>query len=190
MAEWVRAEVTGRKKTIAYEAVTYLIQESGSSLMDLHNELEKLFLFVGDKKEIGLGDVESMSGHTKQSNVFQLTEAIESKNIKLSVSVLKSLLREGEAPVLILTFAHRAIRRLLTAKSLMEEMGMNRDEVGRKLFLHKFFDRNFFQLLGKYTMKELRKDMRLVLEADIELKSSSRPEEAVLEELFLALSGN
>jgi DNA polymerase-3 subunit delta len=190
MAEWVRAEVTAGKKTIAYDAVTYLIQESGSSLMDLHNELEKLFLFVGDKKEIGLADVESLSGHTKQSNLFQLSEAIESKNIKSSISVLKSLLEEGEAPVLILSFVHRAVRRLLTAKSLMEEMGLPKDEVSRKLQLHRFFDRNFFQLLGKYTMRELKKDMRLVLEADIEIKSSSRPEGAILEELFLALSGN
>jgi DNA polymerase-3 subunit delta len=158
--------------------------------MDLHNELEKLFLFVGGKKEIGLADVESLSGHTKQSNLFQLTEAIESQNIKSSISILKSLIVEGEEPVLILMFAHRAIRRLLTAKSLIEEMGLSKDEASKKLMLHRFFDRNFFQFLGKFTMGELKRDMRLVLEADLEIKSSSRPQDAVLEELFLALSGN
>ena len=115
---------------------------------------------------------------------------IESKNIKKSIVVLKSLIEEGEEPVVILSFVHRAIRRLLTAKSLIEEMGLPKDEVSRKLVLHRFFDKNFFQLLGKFTMGELKRDIRLVLEADLEIKSSSRPQEAVLEELFFALSRN
>ena len=95
-----------------------------------------------------------------------------------------------QEPVVILSFVHRAVRRLLTAKSLMEEMGLPKDEVSRKVMLHRFFDRNFFQLLGKFTMGELKRDMRLVLEADLEIKSSNRPQDAVLEELFFVLSRN
>lgn len=186
---WVQRRAAEMKKQISADAAEYLSKESGTSLMDLNNELEKLCLFVGDKKEISLQDVETLSGHTKQVNLYQLTEAVESKNIKSALAILEKLLEEGEVPVIILSFIYSAVRKLLTAKSLLEDKGMRRDEITQKLRMHPYFSAAFFSNLQKFSKEELLNGLRLVLEADKELKSSARPENALFEELLLGLNG-
>lgn len=187
---WIHRKAAERKKTVTSDAAEYLLQESGTSLMDLNNELEKLFLFVGDRKEINLQDVETLSGHTKQVNLYELSEAVESKDLKGAMRIIEPLLNEGEVPVIILSFINTAIRKLLIAKSLLEDCGLRRDEISQKLRLHPYFSRSFFTNLDKHTKNELIKDLQLVLEADIALKSSAQPDNAVFEELLLGLCGN
>ncbi|MFH1368296.1 MAG: DNA polymerase III subunit delta [Elusimicrobiota bacterium] len=187
---WIIKKAAEMKKMISPQAAEYLMRESGLSLMDINNELEKLFLFVGDKKEITLQDVEILSGHTKQANLYELSEAVESKNLKNAVEILETLLEEGEVPVIILSFIYTTVRKLTMAKSLLEDKGMREDEIAQKLRIHPYFSRRFFSNLRRFSKDELAGDLKLALNADLELKSSSRPENMIFEELLLGLSRN
>ena len=58
--------------------------------------------------------------------------------------------------------------------------------IRQALQINPFFDRNFFVNLGKTGKRDIYKAMEAAVEADRELKSSSRPPEMVLEELILS----
>ncbi|HBU70278.1 MAG TPA: DNA polymerase III subunit delta [Elusimicrobia bacterium] len=186
---WVAQKVKSHSKTISAHAIDYLIAESGNNLLELENEIEKLVLFSGKSKEISLEAVEKISGHTKQKNLNQLSEAVESKSTAAALKIVDGLLEEGEIPLRMLATLNRVFRRLLTAKSLMLENGKDDADIRAELRLHQYFDRFFFSNLSKYSLAELNQSIETILRADLELKTSSRPEQFVFEELILSLTG-
>jgi DNA polymerase-3 subunit delta len=187
---WVKERVKEQAKAISNEAVQALITESGSTLLDLNNEIDKLMLFTAAKSEITVADVESLSGHTRQSNLNNLSESIESGKTGQALIITENLLKEGEIPLKILATVYRVIRRLFIAKSLMDEKKVSRSDVQQELHLNPYFDKFFFNNLSKFTLAKLGKALRLISAADAELKSSSRPEQMVFEELILSFSQN
>lgn len=186
---WVMQRIKSHGKKISPEAVQYLISESGAGLLDLENEIEKLVLFCGKAEAITLKDVESSSGHTRLVNLNQLSEALEGKKTGNALAVVEQLLNEGEVPLRILATTHRTIRRLLTARCMMDEEKYSADDIKKELRLHPYFDRSFFSHLARYSTADLKKAMQALLAADIELKSSAKPERYVFEEFIFSLAG-
>lgn len=184
---WITQQSTLYGKCIREDAIQALIQESGSSLLDLHNELEKLSLFTGSEKEITVNDVELMSGHTRQANLNQLSEAVEARKTGEALQTVESLLEEGEIPLRILATIYRVSRRQLIAASLQHESRRSVQEIRQELYLHPYFDRNFFVNLSHCTLENLKKNIGLIMQADKELKSSTRPEQSIFEELIISM---
>jgi DNA polymerase-3 subunit delta len=189
---WVQKRFQLAGKKVSSEVVQVLIRETGSALYDVTNEIEKLVLYAGSAKEITPDDVEQVSGHTRLANLNQLAEAIESRNTQAALVIIERLLVEGEIPLKMLATIHRVIRRCAIAKSMLEEEGKSPVEIRQDLRLHQFFDRYFFNRLGKLSMNELTRALVKIVQADYELKSSNRPESMLFEELVLNLfhSGN
>ncbi len=187
---WIAQKVTACGKRIAPNAIECLIHESGPGLLDLSNEIEKLSLFVGDATQITPEDVETVSGHTRLANLNQLAETVEAKKTHEALRILEDLLVEGEIPLRILATLYRCMRRLLIAASLQHEKGYSIEEVRSELRLHPYFDKSFFINLSRYRLNALTKNIELLMKADLELKSSSRPEHFVFEELLFALGRN
>ena len=72
------AEAEGVK--LDNDAARELVDSLGSDMMMVANELEKLVLFVGEKKRIGLGDVETLVLAAKQRSFYELTDAISARD--------------------------------------------------------------------------------------------------------------
>lgn len=184
---WVIAKVNQSGKKISFDAVQYLIQESGASLMDLANEIDKLALFLKDKKEITLADIETLSGHTKQLNLNNLAEAIEAKNLQESLKTAESLLNEGEIPLKLLSTIYWTIRKLLIAKIMIEENKLPESQVRQEVRIHPYFFNKFIANLNNYSLDELKNALSYILECDRQLKSSSKPHNMIFEELLFSL---
>ncbi|MCX5781128.1 MAG: DNA polymerase III subunit delta [Elusimicrobia bacterium] len=189
LPQWIQRKVAQHGKKIHSEASLLLAQESGSNLLDLNNEIEKLILFVGKKTEITDEDVELVSGHTKTANLNRLAEVLESKSLESALKITEELLREGEEPIKILFRIYWIVRRFLLAKSLLEEEKAGAPEIRQALRLHNYFDRNFFQNLKKFSLNSLENSIGLILQADLEIKTSARPAKLIFDELIFVLCG-
>ncbi len=80
------------------------------------NELEKLVLFVGEKKRITLGDVETMVLAAKQRSFYELTDAISARDRERALEVLDAILSTGdgeEAAIGHLYMLSRTFRQML-----------------------------------------------------------------------------
>src|SRR6202045_5448200 len=78
------------------DAARELVDALGGDMMMVSNELEKLILYVGEKKRITLGDVETMVLAAKQRSLYELTDAISSKDRVPPLEVLEALLSTGD----------------------------------------------------------------------------------------------
>lgn len=187
---WIVERVRKESKTIAGDAVQALMRESGANLNDLANEIEKLLIYAGSRAEITAHDVEALSGHTRVASLNTLSEEIEARRVDRALMSVEKLVEEGEVPLRILATIGRVLRRLLVAKSLEVQKKSPHQDIRQELNLNQYFDRAFFTNLAKYTLKDLEYALERLLHADLELKTSARPEQSVLADLVLSLGAN
>src|SRR5437588_1744921 len=77
---WLNGEAERQNAKIDADAARELVDALGGDMMMIASELEKLLLFVGEKKRVTLGDVETMVLAAKQRSLYELTEAISPKD--------------------------------------------------------------------------------------------------------------
>jgi DNA polymerase-3 subunit delta len=184
---WIQNRLKENNKRIEYAAIQYLIQESGTNLTDLNNEIEKLALFTSGKQEITLDDVEILCGHTKQLNLNHLQNALEAKNVTEAIKITENLLREGEVPLRILSTIYRTIRKLLYAVSRKEEEGAGNEEIRGELKMHPYFAKAFFLNLAGFKHEKLVRDIEAISSSDRKIKTTSVPHNMIFEELIYEL---
>ena len=103
------------------EAINLLMALVGDDFRQLIYNVEKLALFVGEHKEISAKDVEALVGETRVRSIFQLTDAVSSRDLDIALRCLTSLLESGEEPLAIIGMLARQIRLLMRAKALQEQ---------------------------------------------------------------------
>jgi DNA polymerase-3 subunit delta len=187
---WIEGRVKARGRSIQREAAQYLWQIIGNDLQKIINELEKVEIFIKEKKTMTFDDVKAVVGDFREYSSFDLAAEIGSKNKEKALLILARLLQEGEAPVGLLASIAWNFRRLLQAKS-MEASGIGPDEAMKKLRPPVIFHQgNQFKLqMKQYSFDELRDVFEIMLSADKALKSSGLPGRLILERMILRLCG-
>ena len=172
--EFIKNEFARKGKTVSFDTINRIVEENGTDLLNISNEIEKLTLFVGkDTKTVTEEDIEKISGYTKEVNVYTLASEVEARDMKKAMFVLEKLLAEGEDPIKILSALAGTIRKLLNAKSMLEEQGMTNSETASALRIHNYFARAFFANLKKHDIKKLKASLKILLNADTEIKTGS-----------------
>ncbi len=73
---WVIEKVKERKKNMNPEVSAFLIKGLGTDFFVLEQEIEKLLCYVGEKKDIGMTDVEIVCSIKDRSTGWQLAEQV------------------------------------------------------------------------------------------------------------------
>lgn len=153
-------KILGRAgKTMAPAAWVALGKKTGFQLRPSLNELQKLLLFVGEKKVIEENDVETIVGKTKEDSVFDLTTALSEKNASSALAALKSLLKQETHPVMILAMISREIRLLLHASILLDSGKLPRFQPGLEFGA---FQKNIYPAVQKVAETVSRKEDLLI----------------------------
>ena len=182
--EWVSQRMKQLGKTSDPEACRLLQTHVGNSLRQLQNEIDKLFIYVGEKNHITSGDVTEVVGATKGYTVFELQHAIGRKDLKDSLMILQAMLQSGQSPQLIIIMLTKFFTQLwklseLKAKST-PEAGMA-EEVG----VHPYFLKKVIQY--QFSRNHIEAGFRALAEADVTLKTTSRDPHLVMDLLLFTL---
>src|ERR1051326_930775 len=87
---WIKRRVAELGKDISLEACQLMQLYVGRSLREIQNEIDKLFVYVGDQKKVGVEHVNKVVGVTRQYSVFELQKAIGQQNMARSQEILES----------------------------------------------------------------------------------------------------
>ena len=93
---WIGEYCGTRAVKIDADAARELVDALGGDMMMISNELEKLILYVGEKKRVTLGDVETMVLAAKQRSLYELTDAISAQDRVRALEMLDAILSSGE----------------------------------------------------------------------------------------------
>jgi DNA polymerase III subunit delta len=89
-----QGQIRSAKKRISAEGLSKLVVNVGPNARLLHNEVEKLLLYAGEREQIEAGDVEVIVSRNKQSRAFALGEAFGARDLPRLLRVLDEELWE------------------------------------------------------------------------------------------------
>lgn len=135
-------------KTLTDAAGARLLEIVGSDLRLLMNEVEKLAVFVGDRKGIEPDDVDQATAWQRSFESYELVDALMAADLEKAVTVLNVLLAEGERPERIVALLAGHLRAILSAQTRLRERSMSREEIFSETFPHIQKKFNFYR--GKY----------------------------------------
>lgn len=190
---WVTDYCTGRDVKIEADGARELVDALGGDMMMIANELEKLILYVGEKKRITLGDVETMVLAAKQRSLYELTDAISAKDRVRALEVLDAMLSTGdgeEAAIGHLYMLAKTFRQMLV---ILERNVRDQRALWAALWqgfrVPPFAAEDIIRQARRYKSKrELTGGIRLIAKADLALRSNPPTKRLVLEKLVLDLT--
>lgn len=154
----------------------YLVENVGSDLYPLHNEIEKLRTFVGVGRPITARDVDELILRSERFGPYELGDAILARDYRKSVQVSAAMLDDGTEPLWVLGQIVRVWRQLFIGKGLASQRSAK--EVAAAVGIPPFKASEFVAGCRKYEWKQLAVGFREILNLDRTLKSSSPDVEA------------
>ena len=175
------------------DAARELVDSLGGDMMMIANELEKLILFVGEKKRIGLGEVETMVLAAKQRSFYELTDAISSRDRVRALEVLDAILRSGDGEDAAIGHLYMLSRTFKQMLVIFERNVRDSRALWQALWqgfrLPPFAAEDVIRQARRYkSRRELTSAIRRVARADLALRSNAVSKRLVLESLVLDLT--
>jgi len=202
LAEFLDQRLKEGGKKIEAQAQGMILARAGAELWAVHQELEKLFLYVGEEPWIKVKDVEEVFSDQGEGWVFDLTKALAARDSVAALSHLLRLLSQGHHPLALLAPIASEVRRLMAARQLIEGELRERWKAGmsypqfQKSMLHDgaaplpgnpYFVYMSFKSADNFTLKELVRYLGLLYQTDVRLKSTGHPPRMVMERLILEM---
>jgi DNA polymerase-3 subunit delta len=183
---YIRSYLDERDFRISADALDLLCNMIGSSLHEVHAELEKLLTYLGARTLIDVTDVQAIVSKGRAENIFELGNAVGRGDGSRALSLVTQLTDAGEAPLKILSLLVRHFRQLWKVRELQVQNRNPRDIAG--IAGVPFFVVEPLMRQGKrFSRKDYEQAFELFLETDLAMKSSGADAEALLERLLLRL---
>ncbi len=186
----VRQELKSRfNKIIDEDGVQLLSELIGTNLSNLSSELEKLILYVGDKKNRITGqDVATMVGNVAIVDNFKMVDLLAQKDGRQSVYMLMQVLgKHQERPERLIGLLKWHFARLYSAKRVVAQGDSIDTFFLKNNIRYSNHQRKFRIQLDKFTVQQLSKIYNLLYQADRKMKSTSLKPEFILERLFFKI---
>jgi DNA polymerase III subunit delta len=189
---WIVDQAQKEGVKVDQDAARELVDALGADMMLVSHELEKLILFVGEKKHITLGDVETMVLAAKQRSLYELTDAISARDKTRALAVLDALLSTSEgddAAIGHLYMLARTFRQMLV---ILEKNVRDTRAIWQALWqgfrLPPFAAEDVIRQARRYkSRRELTRALRLIARADFALRTNPPSKRLVLENLVIHL---
>jgi DNA polymerase III subunit delta len=170
-----------------------LVDALGGDMMMISSELEKLMLYVGARNRITLGDVETMVLAAKQRSLYELTDAISSKDRVRALEVLDAMLSSGdgeEAAIGHIYMLAKTFRQMLVIlERNVRDQRMLWAALWQGFRVPPFAADDIIKQARRYkSRRDLTRAVRLVAKADLALRSNPVSKRTVLERLVMDLT--
>jgi DNA polymerase-3 subunit delta len=194
---WVLAEADARGGArFTPDAARELVDALSADMLTIASEVEKLLLYAGaeGKAQVELADVETMVAAAKQRSLFELTDAITSKDAPRALALLQGLVNASEGG------DDAAIGQVFQlAKTFRQLLVLNEKQVKDQRAMWAVLwpgfrvapfaaDALIAQARRYRDRGELMRALRAIARADVELRSSPPDKRLVLERLVLRLA--
>jgi DNA polymerase-3 subunit delta len=210
---FIQSKLRDEAKTMSADAVQAFRELVAPNLREIANELEKLFLYVGKRREIVKEDVRAICSASRQAVIWELTDQLGARRISQAIAALENLLDSGESPIGVLMMLVGQFRLMLLANDLMTRKLISvRDGQGGNFEFVKTFERlpedttahfpktkegklpNAWRLYRcalaakNFSTTELVRAMELLLEANRQLVSTQLDDRLILEETITKIA--
>jgi DNA polymerase-3 subunit delta len=156
---------------VSPELARHVVENVGSELFPLHNEMEKLQTYVGTSRPIDMRDVDAVILRSERFGPWELDDAIFARSYSKAVRLIGAMIEEGEEPLIILSKIARVWRQLFVGKGLAGRVGTS--ELAAATGAPAFKGADIAAACRRYEWRGLAQGFRAILAADRALKTSN-----------------
>jgi len=164
-----------------------IADEIGADLAQLADAVERLAIYVGDKKRVTLADVEEVVATTRQRSVFELANAVGERDRGKALAILSSMMGARESGVRIVAMLARHVRQLWITGELLQKT-RDKFEIAQALGIPPFFVDDMMRQARTMNGARAARMHDALFRADKNLKSSRLEDARILEGLILELT--
>ena len=180
---WIGAQVKREGKLIKTSTAQYLVEKTGTDMENLQKELEKLFAYTLDEKEITPAAIDEICTAQISNKIFEMVEAVAAKHQKKAMDLYYDLLALKEPPMRILYLLSRQFKQLMEVKALCIK-GMDKSQIAKTVGIHPFVAGKYMSRCRSFGLEELRSIMEDAADTE-QLVKTGRLSDVMSVELFI-----
>ena len=167
---WARNRLKDLKTSADDRVLTEIVRLVGTDLQTLNSELEKLAAAAIETRTITMQMVDDLIGHSRELSNFELGDQLIAGDRRRALMTLHHLLEDNVAPVMLIGLIASNYHRLALAKELMKQG--RKDEASR--LVYGSYERRdaFFNTLQRRDAAAIARDIKLIADADLAVKTS------------------
>jgi DNA polymerase-3 subunit delta len=173
--------------TITTDALQLFCTLVSNNLHEVHSELEKLKMYMGQVGVIDVAQVNSVVSRGRSENIFELGNAVGRGDVAHALRIVSCLRDAGEPPVKILFLMVGHFRRLWKVRELKSQHASDR-EIASQAKVPFFVMGDMMKQGRRFSRQDFLAAYDAFLETDLAMKSSGADADALLESLVLRLS--
>jgi len=189
LIDWLIGLAEEKGKKLSEENAQVMIDIVGESRNMLEDQLEKICIFLNEKKEISLESIQQVSSELKQFNIFDLQNALGLKDKSKSITVAHNLLDNGAEPTFIITMLTRYFTGLAKISELQTK-NTPVQEAARIVGTHHFYYPNYVKARKLFSDEKLVEVFRSLLKADVSVKTTTSDNKTIITLLIAEILHN
>ena len=184
---WIKNRAKLKGHTIEQDVCELIAEIAGPDLSYLDDVLERLSLYVGKDAPITEEAVAVNVTRVRLADTWNLVDAASTKDLGKVLALFADVYDPRDRGLPLVGAIAWSLRQLLKLQSALGS-GASMDEAARRAGIYPAFRaREHAQKLKAFRPRELERWLVVVQETDLALKSSRRPADAILEEMFTRL---
>ena len=186
LVAWISRHFAASGKRITPELCVYLMDITGGTMTALSGEISKICAY-SDADNICKADIDAVVEPVLDAVVFQMTDLMSSGEYGKALLKLQQLLKMQEEPLGILAIIGSHFRRMSIAKTLLDN-GRTATDLMKICGIADYPARKTMSAASRFSTRFYKKAAELVLECDVQLKTSFDDADRILEVLVLQLA--
>ena len=187
LERWILEILSESNKKITKETMNYFLSVSGTDMMNITKELEKLVCYCMDKEVIDISSIKEIISEQISAKIFDMIDALGYKNQRKTLEIYYDLIATKEPPMRILFMLTRQFNIMLQVKELAEN-GMNQKEISSKLAMQPFIVGKALKQSGNFSKNVLRNALKESVKVETNIKSGNMDEKIGVEMLLIKYS--
>jgi DNA polymerase-3 subunit delta len=182
--DFIKDEVKKLDRQIETSAINTLLARTNSDLWRISSELHKLAMAISAGATITDQEVKNQVVGTYDENIFSLTDAIATRNIKLALTILEEQYMAGLSEDYILSMLIRQFKIMLQVKSAVAA-DLSPLQISSELKLHSYVVKKTLSQISGFTLETLKEKLNYLISLDFANKTSTKDIKAELS-LFIS----
>ncbi len=166
---WIEDYLKSKNYIIGHKAVALLAEYLGNDLSKIANELGKLMINLSPPAEITVSDIERNIGISKDFNIFELQDALATRNMAKSVQIAEYFASNPkENPFVVCMMSlYNYFSKIMLFHSLRDR---SRNNVAARLGVNPYFVPDYEKAAKTFSPATLEKVFHLLREYDLKSK--------------------
>lgn len=187
LSRWILVRLNKENKKITKENMNYLLEKLGDDMENILSELDKLISYTMGRDVIDTDDIDAVCISEITGKIFEMVDAIGSKNQKKALDLYYDLIAVREAPMKILYMLTRQFNIMLQVKE-MAQKGKSAGEMAKNMGMQSFIINKTLSQCKNFKLSAIRNAVNYCLKMEEAVKMGNMNDKMAVELVIVKYS--